>query len=70
MDLHLMVRSSLVVATIAAAALWFISARIKVPNNIDTMVGELQRMGYWNGWASAASCIAAALAALDLIIWR
>jgi hypothetical protein len=34
-----------------AAVLWFNSARIEVPDNIDTIVQELQRIGYWNGWA-------------------
>jgi hypothetical protein len=42
-----------------AAACWFYSARIEVPNNIDTIVGELQRIG--NGWAAGASCAAALL---------
>jgi hypothetical protein len=29
-----------------AAVLWFNSARIEVPDNIDTIVQELQRIGY------------------------
>jgi hypothetical protein len=42
-------------------------ARIEVPNNIDTIVQELQRIGYWNGWAATASCVAAAFICLSLI---
>jgi hypothetical protein len=50
-------------ATFAALrpACWFYSAWIEVPNNIDTIVGELQRIGYWNGFAAGASCAAALL---------
>jgi hypothetical protein len=32
---------------IGARILWFKSARIEVPDNIDTVQG-LQRIGYWN----------------------
>jgi hypothetical protein len=67
MDWHLIVRILTAVAATVAAVLWFVSAHIKVPNNIDTIVGELQRIGYWNSWAASASCVAAALGALDLI---
>jgi hypothetical protein len=38
-----------------AAILWFVSARIEVPDNIDTIVRRLQRIGFWNGWASVFS---------------
>jgi hypothetical protein len=66
MDWHLIVRILTAVAAIVAALFWFVSARIKVPNNLDTIVGELQRIGYWNSWAASASCIAAALGALSI----
>ena len=68
MDLHLIVRASPAVAAIVAAVLWFVSSRIKVPNDIDTIVGQLQRIGRWNSRAALASCIAAALGAIELII--
>jgi hypothetical protein len=48
--------------------LWCISANIDVPNDIDKIVGELSRMGWCNARAATASCIAAALGALDLVV--
>ena len=53
-----------------AAACWFYSARIEVPNNIDTIVGELQRIGYWNGLAAGASRIAALLLGVGALLDR
>jgi len=47
------------VAALIAAVCWFYSARIEMPDNIDTFIGELRRIGYWNGWAASASYIAA-----------
>jgi hypothetical protein len=38
------------VASAVAASCWLRSALIQVPDNIDTIVGELQRIGYWNTW--------------------
>jgi hypothetical protein len=48
-----------VLAALAAAGLWLRTSVIDVPNNIDTIVGELQRMGRWNAWAAFASFVAA-----------
>ena len=47
------------IAALIAAACWLYSARIEVPNNIDTIVGELQRISEWSGWAAVASGLAA-----------
>jgi hypothetical protein len=55
------------VAALIAAALWLRSALIDVPDNIDTIIGELQRIGCWNSMAAFASCVAAFFAALDLL---
>jgi hypothetical protein len=41
---------------------------IDVPDNIDTIVGELQRMGRWNAWAAFAAFVAALCTAYAL--WR
>jgi hypothetical protein len=68
MNWRLIIRGATAVAALAAAVLWAKSASIEVPHNIDTIVDELQRMGMWSGWAALASCIAAVLGALDLII--
>jgi hypothetical protein len=51
---------------IGARLLWFKSARIEVPDNIDTVQG-LQRIGYWNGWAALSSCFAAFLGPVDVL---
>ena len=56
--LHTIIRVIVAVAAMTAAVLWFNSARIEVPDSIDTIVQELQRVGYWNGWAARCSCFA------------
>ena len=70
MSVHLIVNVLGAVTQVAAAAFWFLSARIKVPDNQDTFIGELQRIGYWNGWAATASCVAAIFVCLSLIVAR
>jgi hypothetical protein len=59
------------IATVAAAllwlisgALWFVSANIPIRDNIDVIVSDLQRSGYWNGWAAIAACAAAVASAV------
>ena len=66
--LHTVARVVLALMALIAAILWFISARIEVPDNIDTIVRGLQRIGFWNGWASVFSCIAALFGALDVFL--
>ena len=66
--LYTIVRVIVAVAAMTAAILWFNSARIEVPDNIDTIVQELQRIGYWNGWAARCSCFAAFLGAVDVVL--
>jgi hypothetical protein len=48
-----------IVASLAAAIIFLRASFIEVPDNIDTIVGELQRMSRWN----SAGCFAAFLAA-------
>jgi hypothetical protein len=50
-------------ASMAAAALWLWGSLIAVPDNIDTIVGELQRIGKVNAGAATAALIAALCAA-------
>jgi hypothetical protein len=50
-------------ASLAAAALWLWGSLIEVPNNINTIVGELQRIGRMNAWAAVAALVAALCAA-------
>jgi hypothetical protein len=60
------IHAALAIALLFAAAFWLRSALIKVPDNIDTIVDELRRIGHWNSLAALASCAAAVLAAVDL----
>ena len=50
-------------SSILAAAFWLRSALIDVPDNIDTIVRELQRIGWWNSAAAQAAVIASLCAA-------
>jgi hypothetical protein len=56
------------VASLAAAALWLWGSLVEVPDNIDTIVGELQRIGRINAWAAMAALMAALCAAYGF--WR
>jgi hypothetical protein len=47
------------VASVAAASLWLWGSLIDVPDNIDTIVRELQRIGRVNAWAAIAALVAA-----------
>jgi hypothetical protein len=55
------------IASLLAAALWLYSALIDVPNNIDTIVGELQRIARWNAYAAWAACVGALCAAYGFV---
>jgi hypothetical protein len=57
-----------VTASLLAAALWLWGSLIDVLNNIDTIVGELQRIGWVNAWAAMAAVLAALCAAYAF--WR
>ena len=50
------------------SGLWLSGSLINVPNNIDTVVGELQRIGKVNAWAAEAALVAAVCAAYTF--WR
>ena len=64
----ILVNAIIAVASFIAATCWLRSALIEVPNNIDTIVGELQRIGYWSGLAAAAACIAAIFLCLSVVL--
>jgi hypothetical protein len=50
-------------ASLSAAGLWLWGSLVEVPDNIDTIVGELQRIGRLNAWAAVAALVAALCAA-------
>ena len=64
--LHLVIRVIAATAAFLAAIFWIRSAVIEVPNNIDTIVGELQRIAWWNAIAAVSACVAALFGGLDL----
>jgi hypothetical protein len=49
-----------IVASLVAAIILLRASFIEVPDNIDTFIGELQRIGLW----SSAGCFAAFMAAV------
>jgi hypothetical protein len=51
------------VASLLAAALWFYASVLEVPDNIDTIVNELQRISRWNAAAAVAAGVGAVCAA-------
>jgi hypothetical protein len=55
-------------ASLTAAVFWLWVSLIEVPDNIDTIVGELQRIGRVNAWAAMAALVAAVCAAYGF--WR
>jgi len=48
----------------AAAVLWLRASLLPVPDNIDTIVDELQRISRWNAWGAGAAVVAALCASV------
>jgi hypothetical protein len=46
-------------SALVAAALWFRSTTVSMPDRLDDIAEELQRVGRWNAWAAGATCISA-----------
>ena len=47
------------VSALVAAGLWFRSTTVSMPDRLDAIAAELQRVGRWNAWAAGATCISA-----------
>jgi hypothetical protein len=47
------------VSAVVAAGLWFRSTTVIMPDRLDAIAKELQRVGRWNAWAAGATCISA-----------
>ena len=45
---------------LASAVLWALGAMVKIRNNQDAFIDDLQRAAGWNSWAAATACFAAA----------
>jgi hypothetical protein len=52
---------------VAAAVLWLWASLIKVPDNIDTFVSELQRISRVNAWAAFATMIGTVCATIIFV---
>ena len=46
-------------SALIAAGLWFRSTTVSMPDRLDDIAAELQRVGRWNAWAAGATCISA-----------
>ena len=46
-------------SALVAAGLWFRSTTVSMPDRLDAIAVELQRVGRWNAWAAGATCISA-----------
>jgi hypothetical protein len=46
-------------SAVVAAGLWFRSTTVSMPDRLDAIAVELQRVGRWNAWAAGATCISA-----------
>ena len=47
------------VSALVAAGLWFRSTTVNLPDRLDFIAEELQRVGRWNAWAAGATCVSA-----------
>ena len=55
-------------SALVAAGLWFRSTTVSVPDRLDDIARELQRVGRWNAWAAGATCISALSQCLHLLL--
>jgi hypothetical protein len=63
MNLDFIVGFAGVMATFVAGAFWLWASLIKVPDNIDTFISVLQRVGRINAYGAWSACVAALCAA-------
>ncbi len=55
-------------SALVAAASWFRSTTVSMPDRLDDIAKELQRVGRWNAWAAGATCIAALAQCLHFLL--
>ena len=55
-------------SALVAPGLWFRSTTVSVPDRLDDIARELQRVGRWNAWAARATCISALSQCLHLLL--
>ena len=55
-------------SALVAAGLWFRSTTVSMPDRLDDIAAELQRIGRWNAWAAGATCISALSQCLHFLV--
>jgi len=55
------------VSTLAAAGFWLYASLLEVPDNVDIIVRELQRINRWNSYAAMAAFVAALAATYGFV---
>ena len=56
------------VSALVAAGLWFRVTPVSMPDRLDPIAVELQRVGRWNAWAAGATCISALAQCLHFLL--
>ena len=59
MRLNIIVGVLGVLSTFAAGAFWLWASLIPVPDNLDTFIGDLQRISQINAYGAGCACVAA-----------
>ena len=56
------------VSALVAAGLWFRATTVSMPDRLDAIAVELQRVGPWNAWAAGATWISALAQCLHFLL--
>ena len=56
------------VSALVAAGLWFRATAVSMPDRLDAIAVELQRVGRWNAWAAGATRISALSQCLHFLL--
>jgi len=56
------------VSALVAAGLWFRATTVSMPDRLDAIAVELQRVGRWNAWAAGATCISVLAQCLHFLL--
>jgi hypothetical protein len=57
-----------IVASVLAAAFWLWASLLKVPDNIDTFIPALQKIGRLNAYGALAASVAALCASITWLV--
>ena len=65
---HLVINLIGAVSALVAAGLWFRATTVSMPDRLDAIAVELQRVGRWNAWTAGATCISALAQCLHFLL--